>query len=183
MGEHDVHHGAGYIAIAFEFDDDQIGVGLLFAVQHIIPLQVHIDGQPFGFGLVDQCDAPELGPEVRTDVRPAVPALGVNEGLDGDRFVIFSLVLQHAWCIGCDVKARHNDAFLVGASLVVFALDFEEGQVAIDILSDAYLLPHELSVVVAKVHIERVGVVIHGVVGSDAFAVDLLGVIIRLSRL
>ena len=62
MAEHDVRHAGWHITVALEFDDDEFGIGLLLSADHVIPEQVQIDGEPFRFGLIDQCNAMELSP-------------------------------------------------------------------------------------------------------------------------
>ena len=52
-----------------------------------------------------------------------------------------------------------------------------------ELMSKTDLEAHELVVMVANVHVKRFGVVVHGVVGSNPLAVNLLRIIIRLCRL
>ena len=173
-----MRHLRRHVSVALEFDDDQFRIRFAFSAHYILPHQIQVNGQPFGLGLVDQRDSMKFSPQMRSQFGPRVPAFSRDEVL----YIPF-LAFGLAESLSGNIKARHGDTFLLCAPFVVLALDFQECQVAVHVLPHAYLLANELPVVVADVHVERVGVVIHRVVGGDAFAVYLLHIVVGLCRL
>ena len=45
-----------------EFNNNQLRISLAFSVDGILPYQIHINGQPFCFVFIDQCNTPKPGP-------------------------------------------------------------------------------------------------------------------------
>ena len=163
LGEHDIRHLGRHIPVPLELDDDKIIVGLFFTAHHIVPYQVHVDRESFGLGFVDQRDTVEKRTQFGTQFTPFVPAFRGYETLY--------------------FRTRQRDAFFLRSPFVVLAFDLEEREVGIHILPDAYLLAHELSVMMAKVHVKRSRVVVHGVIGRDALTVYFLREIVGFGGL
>ena len=77
------------------------------------------------------------------------------------------------------LEAWHLDAFLLGASVVVLVLDFEEGYARLLIGAYPNLLTHFATCLMQIVHPMVVGVQIDGVIGSRRLVVEHLDIVLR----
>ena len=163
--QHDPGHGRGHIAISLKLHNHELWIGFPLAGDDVLPHQIHIDGEALRLGSIDQRDTMKRRAQMGRDVRPCVATLGCHK------------LLNHGFV------CRQRDAFFLGATFVILSLNLQKGQIRVHILTDTYLLAHQLPVVMADIHIQRGGVVIHGIVGGDTLAIDLLREIIRLRGL
>ncbi len=112
--------------VTLEFDDNQMADVCIASGFVIVEMHTQIDGQSFRESFVYEGNSFEPILDMLAEL------VHLEPGLFGHK--INAIRERHAIHLG------NLDAFLLGASVVVFVLDFEEGVLGVQILSDSYLL-------------------------------------------
>lgn len=166
QGLHDGQHGGRGIAIALEFDNDQVGKRALDAGLQVLPDESGINSESLGLVSVDERDALKRGAQTRLKRRPVVPAPLLHE------------VAYFFRRMSDDVLIGNEYALLLGATFVVLILNLEEGGVGLHIGANTHFLTVQLAVVMMQIHLVSGGVVVERIVWRNRQTINHLYVVV-----
>lgn len=160
----------GHAAVAFEFDDHRIGK-FLFATRFVVDeSQSEINGQAFRFLEVHERDAMEAVADGGVYLVEGEVSMFLEE-------LLALTLLQHRF------ERFDLDALFVGAAVVVFFLDFEEGVAAVDVSANAHFHSGPRIALMGLKHRAHGVVEVGGGVGAKGNVIDALCVIVSVGHL
>ena len=158
-------NGRGATSVALEFYHHDIIHRGVFVRQVVVEANVEVDGESFRLVEVDQGDAAELIAYGGTDFAEPKSGLLVEE-------VRASSLAHHV------VERGHLDARLACGAVVVFLLDFEEGEVRVHVGAHSHFLSRLAPRLVLSKHGVRLRrIEISSGIGAHPLSVNLLCIV------